>query len=141
MTTMNQGLWIKKTTRQFKDQTDWAKLRVKTDSSSDESYMDILVGHKRTGWHAHIGISLDGTVRFAKYRGITHSIEREVRSIKRGLLGNEKILIDSRVTPDRNLVFRVAINGGTREVSIEEFRLDSLPPENQTEVAHERGDM
>lgn len=120
---MDKSSWIGEIKREFKDETHWAKLRVKKDVKVNEKYIDVLVGQKGKQWHAHIGINLDQTLKFAQFRNITHSIAREVESLKKGPLENKKLLVDSAVSPVKTLVLKINIDGDTREVSIKEFRL------------------
>jgi hypothetical protein len=120
---MYKSLWIGEIKKEFKDGTHWAKLRIKKDVKVNEKYIDVLVGKKDKQWHMHIGINLDQTIRFTQFRGVTHSITREVKSLKRGFLENKKVLVDPTVSPGKTLVLKINMDGDTREISINEFRL------------------
>lgn len=120
---MNKSLWIGEIKKEFKDETHWAKLRVKKDTRVNEKYIDILVGRKGKQWYTHIGINLDQSTKFTRFRGVTHAITRKVESLKRGLLENEKLLIDPEISPVKTLHLVLNMDGDTGEVSIKEFRL------------------
>jgi hypothetical protein len=121
--TTDKTLWIGNINKEFIDKTHWAKLRVKTDTKVNEKYIDILIGQKGKQWHAHIGINLDQSLKFERYRGVVHSIIREVKSQKRGLLENTKLVVDPTISKVRTLILEINMDGNTREVSIQEFKL------------------
>lgn len=120
----NKGLWIKKITKEIKNKTHWAKLRVKKDEMSNKYYLDILAGRKNRRPHAHIGINLDQTLKFRRYRGITHSIEREVKFLKKRYGESRKVIIDHNLMPAKDVIVKLNIDGNTKEVTIREFRLE-----------------
>lgn len=122
--TMDKSLWIREIKKNTEDGTHWAKLRVKKDTNLNEKYIDVLVGEKDKQWHTHIGINLDQTVRFTQFRNVTRAVTREVKSLKRGLLENKEVLVDPTISKVKTLVLKINMDGDTREVSIEEFRLE-----------------
>ena len=121
---MDKSLWIKEIKKDSKTKTHWAKLRVKKDTKLNEKYIDVLVGGKGKQWHTHMGINLDQTIRFTQFRSVTHAITREVKSLKRGLLENKKLIVDPTIPEVKTLVLKINMNGDTSEVSIEEFRFE-----------------
>ena len=120
---MSQELWIRKTRLEIKDQTHWAKLRIKRDSETNNDYIDVLVGRKGRPWHAHFGFNLDQTILFSKFRGTTHAMERKVTSIKKKYLETKKCIVDPDVDPLKNLIMKLDMDGSTNEVKIKEFGL------------------
>ena len=119
---MDKTLWIKSIKREYKDETHWAKLRIKKDKDRRD-YIDILIGNKQKPWHIHIGISLDDTLLFEEYRGQAYSIQREVISKRRGLLEDKKSIINNKVKPLKKLKISIDKDGKTREVKISRFEL------------------
>jgi divalent metal cation (Fe/Co/Zn/Cd) transporter len=118
-----QNLWIKKVTKEFKNKTHWAKLRVKKDNGQD--YIDVLIGRKGQKWHTHLGINLDQTIRFAEFRKITRSIERTVTSLKKGLMDRKELIVDKNVKGKKRLILKLDMNGmKAGEVTIKEFMLE-----------------
>jgi len=121
---MDKSLWIKKVEKEVKDETHWAKLKIKKDKQSNESYIDILSGRKGKAPHAHIGVNLDQTLKFTEFRGVTPSIQRDVKSLKRGHVESKKVIVDPNLMPAKKLFLKLNMNGTTKEVLIQEFRLE-----------------
>ena len=120
---MSTTFWIRESKREYKDKTHWAKLRIKKDKQGKQ-YIDVLVGRKGKRWHAHFGFNLDQSLRFAEFRGVVHSIQRDVESSKKGHLESKKIIVDPEVKPMKELILKLNIDGDTKEVTIREFRLE-----------------
>ena len=118
-----EKLWTKDTVKRYEDKTHWAELRTKKDRKTGQRYFDILIGMKRKKPHAHLGINLDQTVRFAEFRKTTHSIKRTVVSKKKGPLENKAIVVDKDVLGGKKLIFKLTMDGPTAEVFVEEFKL------------------
>lgn len=118
-----EKLWTKKVVREFKDDTNWAKLRTKKDLKTGETYFDVLIGLKGKKAHAHIGFNLNNTLRFQQYRKITHSIERTVESQKHGFLEHKKVIVDEKAKGGKQLVFQLIMVGSSAEVIVKEFYL------------------
>ena len=121
---MDKSLWAKDAKIISKEGTHWAEIRIKNDTKSNEKYIDVLIGKKDAPYHMHIGINLDQSLKFQRFRGVTRAIAREVKSMKRGLLENSTLLVDPTISPVKTFVFKINMDGDTREVSIEEFRLE-----------------
>jgi hypothetical protein len=122
---MNKGLWAKDIKIISNEGTLWAKLRIKNDTKSNEKYIDVLIGKKDAPYHMHIGINLDQSLKFQRFRGVVRSLTREVESMKRGLLENSTLLVDPTISPAKAFVFKINMDGNTGEVSIKEFGLES----------------
>ncbi len=121
---MKKGLWIMKGTKiEIKDKTHWAKLRIKKDSNTENDFIDILFGKKGKTWKTHLGINLDQTILFSEYRGVIHSIKRDIDSKIRGHLETNKYIVDPDLKPGKNLILKFDMKENTNEVKIVEFRL------------------
>jgi hypothetical protein len=116
-------LWTKPVSIECEDLTHWAKLRAKTDVSTDETYFDVLVGLRSKTPHAHYGINLNQTFRFQEFRKTTHSVWRNVVSEQHGLVEDKTIIVDDTIKGGKKLSLRVTIDGPTGEVSVDEFKI------------------
>jgi len=122
---MNENLWIKKQSKlETEDKTHWAKLRIKKDSRKNDDYIDILMGKRGKSWHAHYGFNLDQSIRFTEFRGVVHSIKREIDSKIIGHLETKKYVVDPNLKPGKNLILKLDIEEETNEVKISVFRLE-----------------
>lgn len=122
---MKENLWINKQSKlEIKDKNYWAKLRIKKDSKIENDYIDVLFGEKGKPWKSHLGINLDQTILFSEYRGVIHSIKRDIDSKIRGHLETKKYIVDPDLKPGKNLILKLDIEENTNEVKIVEFRLE-----------------
>jgi len=122
---MKGNLWINKQKKlEIKNEKYWAKLRIKKDSKTGNNYIDILSGEKGKPWKSHLGINLDQSLLFSKYRGVIHSIKRDVDSKIKGHLETRKYIVDPDLKPGKDLILKFNIEESTNEVKIVEFRLE-----------------
>jgi hypothetical protein len=117
-------LWINKIKMEINDDKGWAKLRIKKDKVDDEDYIDILIGMKNKKPHIHFGLNLDNSMKFSEYRGVTKAISRKIESRKYGLLQDAQQIIDPTVTPARNIIIQIRMEGTTGEVKINKFEFE-----------------
>ena len=115
--------WIKEIRdMNVRDDKNWATLSAGIDKHTGQPQIEFYIGLKgKNKPYDHMALTLDQALKYVTSRGVVSSLSRKVESEKKGLLEDNKMIVDSKVLPQRTLVFKVNLDGTTGEVTIAEF--------------------